>query len=275
MAGAPNLPLVLRWIMRDAGVDPGELAMLSGVSPGAVNAFLEKPHGASTTWSLLVAALRCQILVKTPQRTETLALPRITPLRRAHEREQWARRRHVAFRTQVQRQKPDATLAEADQIAAGYVAAAAGRLEADLTAADTRLTSTWIDAAAPDLRSAIRTVADRAEVNAEDLALLSGLSLSSAQAAVDDSGDGRLAIPHRLFSALAARITLVPGGGGAVAINLAPSGAWRPEAPRPGVNSLPHEEIRTRAQRGESLASIAREAGVSRQRVHAIVNSLA
>ncbi len=57
----------------------------------------------------------------------------------------------------------------------------------------------------------------------------------------------------------------------AVGIDLAASGDWRPEAPRAGRSSMTHDEIRERAGRGEALASIAREAGVSRQRVHAIV----
>jgi len=62
-----------------------------------------------------------------------------------------------------------------------------------------------------------------------------------------------------------------PAGGGLVAIALAAPGAWRPEGPRAGRSVLTPEQIRDRARGGVSLAAIAREAGVSRQRVHAIV----
>ena len=108
-------------------------------------------------------------------------------------------------------------------------------------------------------------------MNAEDLALLAGVSLGAAQATLDGTDEGRLILPHRLFSSIAARLVIQPAGGGTVTIDLAPPDDWRPEAPRPGRSSMTHDEICALAKRGEPLASIARTAGVSRQRVHTIV----
>lgn len=275
MANSPSLPLALRWLITDQGVSEPELAVLAGVSPGAVAAFLGKPHAASQTWLALLAALRCQLEVKAAQRFLHVALPRITAQRRAHERGQWESRRLAAFRAQVVRQRPDLAPAEAQRIALSYVAASASRIDDDLAAALQRLDTTRIEATAPGPRAALRAIAAAARVNAEDLALLAGVSLSAAQAVLDADDEGRLATPHRLFSAIAVRLVIHPPGGGAVNIGLAPSGDWRPEAPRAGRCSLSHEEIRELAKSGEPLARIARTAGVSRQRVHAIVRATA
>ncbi len=273
MSTAPSLSLALRWLLDDNHLSADELALLAGVSPGAVAAFLGKPHSASQTWLMLLTALRCRLEVKAPKRFLSIALPRIAAQRRIHEHRQWESRRLTAFRAQILKQRPGSLPAEAQQTALGYVQASAARLAGELTGAQHRLDITRVEVAATGMRAALRAVAHAARVNAEDLALLAGLSLSAAQAAIDDTDEGRLAIPHRLFSAIAARLVVQPAGGGAVSIDLAPSGEWRPEAPRPGRSCLTHDEIRTRAGRGEALASIAREAGVSRQRVHAIVRT--
>ena len=273
MSNAPSLSLALRWLATDNGLSEQELALLAGISPGAVAAYLDRPHAPTLTWLTLLSALRCRLEVKAPKRFLSISLPRITAPRRQHERAQWEARRLVAFRTQIQRQSPGVSLEAAQRTAHAYVAASAARLDGDLQAANQRLESTRIECDAAGMRAALRAVAGAAGVNAEDLALLAGVSLSAAQSALDASPDGRLATPHRLFSAISARLVIHPAGGGAVGIELAASGDWRPEAPRPGRSCMSHDEIRGRAERGEALASIAREAGVSRQRVHAIVRS--
>jgi hypothetical protein len=220
---------------------------------------------------VLLAALRCRLEIRAPSRTLAIAMPRISSGRRSHERQQWEARRLVAFRAQILRQSPGTTPQAAQATAASYVAASAARLAGDLLAAQRRLDEVAVAVAALGLRATVRLVAAAAGVNAEDLALLAGVSLSAAQSALDDQPDGKLATPHRLFSAMAARLVVLPAGGGAAEIALASPGEWRPEAPRTGQSSISHEEMRARAGRGESLASIARAAGVSRQRVHAIV----
>lgn len=269
---APSLSLALRWLMADSGLTASELALLAGVSPGVVDAYLERPHAPTLTWLTLLAALRCRLAVKAPRRLISIALPRIAAARRAHERSQWEARRLSAFRAQILRQSPGIAPAEAQRTAQAYVAASAARLDGDLQAARQRLETTRVEGSAGGMRAALRLVAAAAAVNAEDLALLAGVSLSAAQSALDaDADGGRLAAPHRLFSAIAARLVVHPAGGGGVDIALAPPGDWRPEAPRAGRSSLSHDEIRALAGRGEALASIARQAGVSRQRVHAIV----
>ena len=270
---APSLSLALRWLTTDNGLSTPELSTLAGVSTGAVAAFLERPHAPTATWLQLLAGLRCRLEVKAPKRFLSIALPSISSARRVHERRQWTSRRMTSYRAQVFKQTPGISSTDAQRVASSYVSASTARLDGDLAAARQRLESTRIETTAGGMRAAIRAIAAAASVNAEDLSLLSAVSLGAAQAALDVTPEGRLATPHRLFSAIAARLVIMPAGGGAVTIDLAPSGTWRPEAPRPGRSSLTHEEIQSRVERGESLASIARSAGVSRQRVHAIVHA--
>lgn len=271
MDNTPSLSLALGWLMADNRLSEVELATIAGVSPGAVSAFIGRPHAPSQMWLTLLAALRCHLEVRAPARSLRIALPRIAARRRSHERQQWEMRRLVAFRSQIVRQSPGTSPEAAQATAAGYVAASVARLDGDLQAAQERLSAARVTVTASGPRAAVRAVATAAAVNAEDLALLAGVSLSAAQSTIDDAAEGRLSTPHRLFSAIATRLVIHPAGGGAVEVALAAPGDWRPEAPRTGQSSMSPDQIRARAGRGEPLASIARDAGVSRQRIHSIV----
>lgn len=277
METSPSLPLALRWMATDLGVTDHELAIMAGVAPGTAAAFFTRPNAAIQIWTTLLAALRCRLEVRTASRTLTIALPRISSKRREQERGQWAKRRLTAFRAQVQRQSPGVSPHEAEETATRYVESSAGRMGAELKSAQDRLTNTPLTREVAGLRAALRTIADAAHVKAEDLSLLAGVSLGAAQTVVDGTDEGRLAMPHRLLSAIAARLVILPAGGGVVTISLASPGDWRPEAPRTGQSTLSVADIRERVnnrdQTRESMADIARSAGVSRQRVHAIMQA--
>ena len=277
METSPSLPLALRWMATDLGVTDHELGIMAGVAPGTVAAFFTRPNAAIQIWTTLLTALRCRLEIRTARRTLTIALPRISSKRREQEHEQWARRRLSAFRAQVQRQSPGMPPHEAEETAARYVESSAGRMGAELKAALDRLANTPLTCEVAGLRAALRTIADAAHVKAEDLSLLAGVSLGAAQTVVDGTDEGRLGMPHRLLSAIAARLVILPAGGGVVSMSLASPGDWRPEAPRTGQSTLSVAEIRERVynrdQTKESMADIARSAGISRQRVHAIMQA--
>ena len=273
MPGHPTLSIALRTLAAERGLSDDELAVSAGISPGATAAFLARPSTPTHTWLMLLATLGCALEVRAAGRSLAVALPRPAAARLAHERRQWAARRLAAFRAQIMRQSPDAKSATANRAAQAYVEASAARLDDELAAARARLACTGLTRSVSGLRAAARVTAAAATVNAEDLSLLAGISLGAAQAGIGLAPDGRLATPHRLFSALAARLVVLPAGGGALTIDLAPPGDWRPEAARSGRSTLDSAHIRARAAAGESLSSIARAAGVSRQRVHAIVRS--
>ena len=269
----PSLPLAVRWLATDLGVSDAELAVLSGVSPGAIAGLFGKPNAAILTWKTLLQALHCSLEIRTASRTLRIALPRPSARRRATERVQWHKRRVTAFRAQVVRQSPDSSHEEAQATAVRYADSSQARLMEELAAAERRLLTVCGGTEVPGMRAALRAIAGAAAVNAEDLSLLAGLSLGAAQTAIDGNDEGRLATPHRLLSALTARLVLIPAGGGELPIALSAPGAWRPELPRAGRTSMTHDEIRACAKQRIPLAEIARRAGVSRQRIHAIVRA--
>jgi len=271
MESAPSFSLALRWLATDTGISDKELAIMAGVSPAAVTRFLTQPNSTIAGWTTLLHAMHCRLEIRVVSRTFSIPLPKISSKKRQVQRSLWVKRHLAANRAQVIRQNPSLTAVEAMELAKRYTDASESRIDDDLAAANDRLGQAHLTQHVGGLRAAVRAIAERSQVNAEDLSLLSGLSLSSVQTIVTGKAEGWLEIPHRLFSALAARIVVLPSAGGDVALTITSPGAWRPEPPRPGVSSLSSETIIERVRKNESLADIGRAAGISRQRVHAIV----
>lgn len=273
MRTTASLPLAVQWLMRDLGLSAQELAERAGVPPVSLAAFTTRPHAPTVGWLQLLAGLGAGVELRTAQRIIGINLPRITKRMQDQALAAWSEHRLSAFRAQVRTQSPQKTTAEIDTIARGYLASSLARSGDQLAAARLRLAATRIESPVAGLRSAVRLVADAAAIPIDDLALLAGGRRQMAQVAVQARDDGRLTIPHRLCSAMAARLVVHPPGGGAVEIALCPPGPWRPEV-RTGSNCLPVEDIRRRRAAGETLAAIARIAGVSRQRIHAILQAV-
>lgn len=273
MDKSTSMPLALSWLAQDRGISEAELALMAGVSPATVTGFLHRPNAAITTWTTIAAALSCRVMVKTTSISMTIALPRITARDRERERGQWAKRRLSSFRSQILKQSPNMTDREANQTAQRYVETSNSRIPQDLAAAHQRLADTKIHGAVDGLRAAVRFLTDKASINAEDASLMSGMSLGACQNMIDGTDEGRLKPPHQLFSAIAARIVLLPPGGGEILLQMASPGMWRPEPARQGKNDLTIEEIRFRQAANEPIASIARDAGVSRQRIHYLLKN--
>jgi hypothetical protein len=273
MTDAPSLPVALRWLMEDLRWSPGDLALRAGVPPASAAALLARTDGPIATWLTLLAALGAHVQLQGAGRHAVLAMPRPAAARRARERDRWRTRRLAAGRAQLARQAPDLSPTEAAATALAYARAAEARLDGDLAAARSRCDAAAPEAPAVGLRHAVRLLAGAAAVNGEDLALLAGVAHSTVQSALAADGDGRLAPLHRCCSALAARIVVLPRGGGRIPIAHAAPGPWRPGPPREGRCTLDRAEIQARAAAGESLAAIARAAGVSRQRIHALVRA--
>lgn len=275
MNKTPSLPLALRWLIEDSDLTEREVAVLAGVSPGAIRNLLQKPNDAVLVWMRFARALRCSVLVRTSRQEWTIPLPKPDQAARVRGMAQWRKRRTMNHLRQVLHQWPDLDRKEAEQKAIGYTSVAEERITAELLVADERLAGLAVSSQDLGMRGALRLVANRARVNAEDLSLLAGLSLGAAQAVVDDTDEGRLALPLRLFSALGAQLILRPGGGGEIVMAAHERGAWRPEPPRAGRSSMSLDEIRRQAPLAKSLADLARRAGVSRQRISAILKKSA
>ena len=131
-------------------------------------------------------------------------------------------------------------------------------------------------------RQAVRLLAEKLAITAEELSLLAGVH----QNALAEDNDGRLITLHRLASAMNARIRLDLGGKGAIEISPCPPGPWKlgdrdeDTAARPAAkvetgrianrSQLVAEQILALYDADMSIGEIARKAGISRQRVHKI-----
>ena len=89
----------------------------------------------------------------------------------------------------------------------------------------------------------------------------------------EEKKDGEVNLRMSIFAAIAARIVILPPGGGEILLQMASPGTWRPEPVRQGRNGLMIEEIRIRQAANEPIASIARDAGVWRQRIHYLLKT--
>jgi hypothetical protein len=283
-----TIPDLVRGLILLSGISQQEAAVRSGVSPGSVVALCERTPKQLQTWLRLVAALGGQIEVACRDRSFRLALPRLATPLLEREWRSWRQRRMVTTINHLRHAEPRTKRLELEARARSYAANEEERLRLrlrELRAASAQLAD---DASAQGMRAALQLLAERLSLKAEELSLLAGVSLSACQLALGETHDGRLGTLHRLLSALEARLTvLLPQG--RLALAPCPPGEWRPgmvepedneawnSKPLAGIHSaseephrsqLPAETILTLYDQGRSIGEIARQAGVSRQRVH-------
>ncbi len=282
------LPQVLRGLILAAGLSHQEAAVRSGVSPGSVAASCERIPKPLMTWLRLVAALGGRLVVTWQEQRWHIAMPRIPAAVLEREWASWRTRRVVTTVNHLRSAEPKAKRSSLDERAHSYAANEEARLRERL--ASLRGACAGLDGAhrAVGLRPALRLVAAKLGLKAEELTLLAGASLSACQLALGEPQDGRLATLHRLCSALGARLE-VHLAAARIDIAICPPGDWRPgmaagaaiddpdEKPPGSVriardnqnrSRLGNDELLALYDQGLSIGEIARRAGVSRQRVH-------
>lgn len=282
------LPDVMRGLILAAGLSHQEAAVRSGVSPGSVAAICERIPKPLMTWLRLVAALGGRLVVAWQDRRWDIAMPRPPAAVLEREWASWRTRRVVTTVNHLRQAEPRAKRALLDARARSYAANEEARLRERLTVVRASCKQLGGAHRSAGLRAALRLVAAKVGLKAEELTLLSGASLSACQLALGEPQDGRLATMHRLCSAMGARLVIaLPVA--RIDIAICPPGDWRPgmaavdladeqeEKPLGGIrvardnqnrSRLANEEMLALYDRGLSIGEIARRAGVSRQRVH-------
>jgi hypothetical protein len=283
-----SLPDILRGLILSSGLSHQEAALRSGISPGSVAMICTRTPKPLLGWLRLVAALGGRVTISSQEREWPLAMPGASATIIEHEWSSWRRRRVVTTINHLRAADGRIKRAALEERARGYAANEETRLRArlvELKAASTAVSGSF---RAAGLRAALRLVAGRLGLKAEELTLLSGASLSACQLALGENHDGRLGTVHRLCSALGARLEIHLAGGH-IGIAFCPPGDWRPGMPEDAGAQCPDEKPpgAVRAARdnqnrsrlamadmlrlyddGVSIGEIARRAGVSRQRVH-------
>ena len=283
-----SLPDLIRGLILESGISQQEVAIRSGVSPGSVAALCARTPKALLTWLQQLASLGCAIDATWQQRVFHLALPRIPPTAVEREWRAWRSRRMATTVNHLRHGETKAKRAHLDERAATYTANEEARLRLRFT--ELRTAAAQLDGRQriDGMRAAVQLLADRIGGKAEELALLSGTSLSACQLVLHETSDGRLATMHRLLSALGASLEIILPAG-CLTLNPCRPGEWRPGMTdidrcdefddKPitlvHINHLPRnrsalssDEMLALYDQEVSIGEIARQAGVSRQRVH-------
>ncbi len=283
-----SLPDILRGLILSSGLSQQEAALRSGISPGSVAMICSRTPKPLLGWLRLVAALGGRVTIASPERAWPLAMPAAAATVIEREWSSWRRRRMVTTINHLRAADRRIKRATLEERARGYAANEEIRLRARLVELKAALGALCGSFRAAGLRAALRLVAGRISIKAEELTLLSGASLSACQLALGENHDGRLGTVHRLCSAVGARLELHRAGA-RISIGFCPPGDWRPgmaegdgadcpdEKPPGAVRSARDNQNRSRLASadilrlyddGVSIGEIARQAGVSRQRVH-------
>jgi hypothetical protein len=297
-----QLPAVVDGLVNLAGISTQEAAVRAGVSPGTVAALRVRAPTQVVTWCRMASALGCRLAVGGSARAWAVEMPRPSPPLVLRAWAAWRQRRLISARHSVAALRGKLKAHEREARAQQYVANEEERLRARLEGVRAAIggagrTQPGGQQRADGLREALRQVAFRLAVTAEELSLLAGVHLAAAQHALGEENDGRLVTLHRLLSALEVRLHLDMPGGGAIELRPVAAGPWVPgareEAPVAEVeeeedddedadgdeDAGPREVNRSRMDprrilelydAGASIGEIARQAGISRQRVHRI-----
>ena len=281
-AVAVTLPHLVRGLVLLQGISDHAVAAKAGVSDGALAAHATRIPQHMMVWLRLVRAVGATIEVHAAQQRFRVMLPTLPPREIERSWQTWRRRRIVTVVNQQLHGARPVSRSAAETAAATYASNEEARLRTRLAGLRPH------DAPLPDevsgLRSAVRVLAGRLGINAEELSLVAGLGLQAAQVAMKED-DGKLATFHRILGACQAIIVLEVDGQ-AITIPPCPPGELHTD-PRPArqdpddkpakarlVLELPNrskisvEEILARYDHHESICEIARAAGVSRQRIH-------
>lgn len=284
----PRLRLhrIVDGLVNLSGSSTQDAATRAGISPGTVAALRTHEPTQVVTWCRMAAALGCTLVVESRGRAWPVDLAR--PANPLIEREwrAWRRRRLVSALHSVADLRQRLKRAERETRAGQYVANEEQRLRERLGSVRTAIRAVTGRHRVDGLREALRVLAGKLAITAEELSLLAGVHLAAAQNALGEDSDGRLVTLHRLVSAMAATLRLDLAGGGAIDIGTCAAGAWKPgdrDDPEPARragkpdtsrianrSTLDAERILALYDGGMSIGEIARKAGISRQRVHKI-----
>jgi DNA-binding phage protein len=286
------LPDLLRGLILQRGWSTTAAGHAAGISPLATGHWCSQQTTATTTWLRLIAGFRAQVLVVQGSETWAIQVPTVATQARERERRTWRERRFVHYLHAIGAQNQKLKRSEREQRARGYVANEESRIVAGIEEARRRMTTVLLAGEVAGMRSALQALARASHLTPDELSFSSGVGADTTAKALTASDDGRLMPLRRLLAALDARLELHLPSGSRVVITRADardlSDSDTKVKPTPARkharllgqhdgsasrSRLDRDEVLRLYDAGIPITQIATQAGISRQRVHALAKS--
>lgn len=284
------LPDLLRGLILHRGWSATAAAHAAGISPLATDRWCSEQTAAASTWLRLIAGFRAQVVIVRGTESWAVQTPTVASPARERERRTWRQRRFVHYLHAIAAQNDKLKRQEREQRARTYVANEEARIISGIEEARRRMATVLLAGELPGMRAALQALARASNLSADELSFSAGVSSDATAKALSLSEDGRLMPLRRLLAALDARLELhLPSNVRVVIARCDACAAGRNVQPpatvrRPPRDTAQHDgsASRSRLDRDEVLrlydaglpiTQIASNAGISRQRVHAIAKS--
>jgi hypothetical protein len=286
------LPDLLRGLILQRGWSFTAAGRAAGISPLAVDRWCAQPTAAATTWLRLIAGFRAQVLVVRGAETWAIQIPTPASQVRERGRRTWRHRRFLHYLHAIAAQNPRLKRNERELRARGYVANEETRIASGIEEARRRMTTVLLAGEVAGMRCAVQALVRASHLTPDELSFSSGVGTDATTKTLDATDDGRLMPLRRLLAALDARLELHLPSGARVVIassDAAPvvhdhHDPRRPERhPRARSHGrhdgsasrsrLDRDEVLRLYDAGIPITRIGEQAGISRQRVHAVAKA--
>ena len=287
------LPDLLRGLILQNGWSTTAAAHTAGISPVAAQRWSSGLTTAAAIWLRLVATFRAEIRVVCGDDAWVVSVPIVAQPVRERERRTWRNRRFLHYLHAITAQNHTLKRAERESRARSYVANEEARIVSGIEEARRRMATVLLAGEIDGMRAAVQALVRASHITAGELCFASGVGIDAASAANAALDDGRLMTLRRLLAALDARLELHLPSSNRMVIARVDISRMHKTAPFPesaqasshrssvDVNhdgsdvrsSIEREAILKLYDAGIPITQIAEQAGISRQRVHAIAKS--
>ena len=279
------LPDVVRGLVMRAGLTAATVAPKAGVSAGAIAALLTRIPSTLETWLRLIGAFDARVIITSGEESWSITIPSVAAPVRKRGQQSWRQKQYLSYLHAIAAQHASLKRSERESRARQYVIHEEERLEQGLPAARERMHQITVSGEQPGLRHALQALTTAAHISHDQLAWMTGVGLGAVTMALTAQEDGRLTTLRQVLAALNARLMirlntdhLVP-----IARMAHIQAAQPPAVPLMGTvipkksthkqlsrSTLSHAAILQLYDAGTPITVIAKQAGVSRQRIHTL-----
>lgn len=288
-----SLPDLLRGLILQKGWSTTAAAHAAGISPVAAQRLSSGTTRAATIWLRLIATFSAEVRVVRGDDAWVVTVPSVARPVQERERRTWRNRRFLHYLHAIAAQNRTLKRSQREGRARTYVANEEARIAIGIDDARRRMATVLFAGEIAGMRAAVQALVRASHITADELSFASGVGIDATNSANGAVDDGRLLPLRRLLAALDARLELhLPSGNRVVVARVESGWTGAPaSSPDPSRTTARHSSakvdhdgsaVRSSIERdailklydaGMPITQIADQAGISRQRVHAIAKS--